>query len=75
MANRRPAIAVEPVLIGATGVATLIDASVRHVRRLNDAGAMPAPIRLGALVRWRRGEIEEWISRGCPNVRRNRGER
>ena len=28
-----------------------------------------APVKLGALVRWNRAEIEIWISDGCPTVR------
>lgn len=41
--------------------------SARHVRRLADAGKMPAPVRLGALVRWPANVIEEWIGNGCPS--------
>ncbi|EMI54684.1 helix-turn-helix transcriptional regulator [Rhodopirellula sallentina] len=43
--------------------------SPRHVRRLVDSGAMPKPIRLGSLLRWPRGQIEQWIQEGCPNSR------
>jgi excisionase family DNA binding protein len=53
-------------------VAELCSCSERHVRRLADAGRMPAPIRLGALVRWRRDEILEWIAAGCPDMRKAR---
>ena len=41
--------------------------SKRHVYRLADAGRMPRPIKLGALVRWRRAELEAWIREGCPS--------
>jgi predicted DNA-binding transcriptional regulator AlpA len=29
----------------------------------------PAPVRLGALVRWPRQAIEDWIASGCKPVR------
>lgn len=41
--------------------------STRHVYRLADARKMPRPIKLGSLVRWRRTELESWISAGCPS--------
>ena len=34
-------------------VAELCGCSPRHVYRLSDRAAMPRPIRIGALVRWR----------------------
>ena len=47
-------------------VARMLNCSVRTVYRLNDAGKMPKPVRLGALVRWPRQAIEHWINDGCP---------
>lgn len=44
--------------------------STRHVNRLADSGRMPRAIKLGALIRWQRAVIEEWIAAGCPNVRK-----
>jgi excisionase family DNA binding protein len=58
------------VLLDVRAVAALLDCSPRHVYRLADAGRMPAPVRIGALVRWRRAEVEKWISDGCPSTRR-----
>ncbi len=52
-----------------TVAAMLGDCSVRHVRRLTDGGRMPSPIKLGALIRFRRAEIESWIDGGCKPVR------
>ncbi|MCC7291464.1 MAG: helix-turn-helix domain-containing protein [Phycisphaerales bacterium] len=48
-------------------VADLLGCSTRHVRRLADRAAMPAPVRLGSLVRWRGDQIEQWIMAGCPS--------
>ena len=60
---------VEAALLDVKAVAALLGCSSRHVYRLTDAGRMPAPVRLGALIRWRRAEIEEWIASGCKPIR------
>lgn len=62
------------ILIGVERVAEKLNVSTRHVRRLTESGAIPRPIRLGALVRWRLVEIDEWIAAGCPR-RGREGER
>jgi len=46
-------------------VAAKLGCSLMHVRRLSETGQMPAAVRVGTLVRWRRVEIEEWIAGGC----------
>jgi excisionase family DNA binding protein len=56
-------------LLDVRAVAQMLDCSARHVYRLADAGRMPPPLKLGALVRWRRQTVEEWISGGCKPVR------
>jgi excisionase family DNA binding protein len=56
-------------LLDVRAVAALLGCSPRHVYRLADAGQMPAPVRLGALVRWRRQAIEDWIAAGCKPCR------
>jgi hypothetical protein len=49
--------------------------STRHIYRLSDRGAMPRPVRLGSLVRWRMrtGDpmtgVLDWIDAGCPSCR------
>jgi len=57
------------------GVAGMLACSPQHVRRLADAGRMPYPKKLGALIRWSRAEIENWIANGCPAVRNITGGR
>ena len=57
-------------LLDVRAVAQLLDCSPRHVYRLSDAGRMPAPVRLGALVRWRRQDLDAWLAAGCPATRR-----
>lgn len=58
-------------LLDVRAVAALLDCSPRHVYRLSDAGRMPPPVRLGALVRWRRADLDGWLAAGCPPVRRH----
>ena len=57
-------------LLDVHAVAEMCYCSTRHVYRLSDAGKMPRPVKLGALVRWNRKEIEDWISGGCKTVRK-----
>jgi excisionase family DNA binding protein len=66
------ATAPEPTavqLLDVRAVAALLDCSARHVYRLADAGRMPPPVRLGALVRWRRGDLDAWLADGCKPCR------
>lgn len=56
-------------LLDVRGVAELLGCSPRHVYRLADAGCMPAPVRLGTLVRWSRPAIDDWIAAGCPQCK------
>ena len=56
-------------LLDVQAVAEMLGCSQRHVYRLSDAGKMPAPVKLGALVRWSTAVIQEWIDQGCPAVR------
>jgi predicted DNA-binding transcriptional regulator AlpA len=60
--------AVEAALVDVKTVAKLLDCSERHVTRLQEAGLMPAPIRLGRLCKWSRKVIEAWIAGGCKAV-------
>jgi excisionase family DNA binding protein len=66
------AAAPEPpaALLDVRAVGQLLACSTRHVYRLADGGRMPAPVRLGALVRWRRQELLDWLAAGCPAMRR-----
>ena len=61
---------VSPQLLDVQAVATLLGCSPRTVYRLSDSGKMPSPVKLGALIRWNRAAVEEWIAAGCPSVRR-----
>jgi excisionase family DNA binding protein len=52
-------------LLDVRAVAALLGCSTRHIHRLADGGLMPPPVRLGALVRWRRADIDSWLAGGC----------
>jgi excisionase family DNA binding protein len=65
-----PADAPAAALLDVQAVAALLDCSARHVYRMADAGQLPAPVRLGSLVRWRRAEVLAWLDDGCRPVRR-----
>ena len=60
------------MLLDVQTVADVLGCSTRHVQRLSDRGRMPTPVKLGALVRWPRATIEDWIAEGCPSHRPTR---
>jgi len=62
-----------PQLLDVQALADMLGCSPRHVYRLSDAGRMPGPVKLGALVRWSAVSIREWIDQGCPSVRSMKG--
>jgi predicted DNA-binding transcriptional regulator AlpA len=57
----------EALAISARDLAEMLDVSLRQVWRLNSAGKLPKPIRLGGSVRWNRAEIQSWFEAGCPD--------
>ncbi len=62
-------------LLDVRQVADTLNCSTRTVWTLRDAGKLPAPIRLGSLVRWRAEEIRDWVRAGCPDCRQAKGGR
>lgn len=71
MTTAEPKAADGPAMLDVKGVARLLGCSPRHVNRLSEAGRMPDPVKLGALVRWDRAGLARWIAAGCPAVRAN----
>jgi prophage regulatory protein len=57
----------EALAISARDLAAMLNVSLRQVWRLNSAGKLPRPIRLGGSVRWNRAEIQQWFEAGCPD--------
>lgn len=43
------------------GVAVLLKCSAEHVRRMSARGQFLPPARLGALLRWSRSAVLEWL--------------
>ena len=61
-------IATQPVagMLTVAELAALLRCSSRTVYRLADAGRLPAPCRLGGMVRWPATVIDAWMAAGCP---------
>jgi len=59
----------EALAISARDLKEMLNVSLRQVWRLNAAGKLPKPIRLGGSVRWNRAEIQQWFEAGCPDRR------
>ncbi len=53
--------------ITAKELAKMLTVSLRHIRRLDSAGKLPRPVRIGRCVRWPKDEICRWIEAGTPN--------
>ncbi len=70
MTGQDAAPVVTAALISIQDVATLLDCSTRHVYRLVDTQRIPQPIKLGALLRWVKTDIEHWIATGCPHCKK-----
>lgn len=59
---------LEKPMLTVDDLAELLHCSTRSVYRLSDAGRLPKPVKVGAMNRWRPGEVEAWIAAGCPKV-------
>lgn len=55
-----------PQLIGIDRLAVITGLSKPTLWRHNDAGLIPAGMKIGRSVRWRIADIERWIESGCP---------
>jgi len=58
-----------PLLLSAPDVARLLAVSVATTWRLESAGKLPAPLRIGGSTRWRHAEIVAWVEAGMPDRR------
>src|SRR5262245_24308446 len=59
--------ALPPLLLRAAEAGVLCGRSLASWYRDNAAGRVPAPVRIGGAVRWRRAELERWVEAGCPD--------
>lgn len=55
--------------LSASDLADQLGVSLRHIRRMDSAGKLPKPIKLGASVRWPVAEIKQWLAAGAPDRR------
>jgi predicted DNA-binding transcriptional regulator AlpA len=53
------------ILIGRREVAQMVGCSVASVDRLVRKKAIPEPLRVMGMVRWRSSDIQSWIEYGC----------
>lgn len=57
-----------PALVAdAKGLSRMGFGSVRHIQRMNSAGHLPKPLKLGARVVWSLDELRAWIAAGAPD--------
>ena len=56
-----------PLLLTVRDLIKLTGFSRTWIFSAKDRGAMPEPIRVGKILRWRRADIEFWIDCGCPS--------
>lgn len=67
-AAARIPLAIAPLLLTEAQAAELLSLSPRKVWELAACGAIPF-IKISAIKRYRRIDLEEWVSRGCPTAR------
>ena len=60
-------LTIEPLLVDAQQLALMIGLSLRTIRRMDAAGRLPRPVRIGNCTRWRVSEIRAWSEAGCPD--------
>lgn len=53
-------------LLSARDAAERLNVTERHVRRMDAAGRIPEPVRVGGRRLWRVKELAEWVEQGCP---------
>lgn len=57
-------------LLTVKDVAAALKVSTRQIWKMLSSGKLVEPVRLGRSVRWRAGDIAEWIRLGCPSRER-----
>lgn len=62
-----PTIVAE--LLTTAEAAALLNVGERTLWRWSRSGQAPRPVKIGGVVRYRRGEYMAWIADGCPDCR------
>jgi excisionase family DNA binding protein len=65
--SQTPHAASSGKMLDVQAVANQLCCSPRHIYRLLDIGRMPVPVKLGALIRWPKQVIDDWVNQGCPS--------
>jgi excisionase family DNA binding protein len=65
--QRSGAVDTVPLLLTTGEAASLLGMSERALRRADQRGKVPEPVRIGRNVRWRAAELTAWVEAGCPN--------
>lgn len=60
-------VTAQAELLSVKQVATLLGKSQRFIWSLHSRALLPAPVRLGRSVNWKRREIDQWIEWNCPS--------
>lgn len=68
--DHSPATQTESLTLDSRGAARLLGISRSSFWKLNSAGKVPAPIRLGRATRWSRRELGLWLEAGAPSRER-----
>ncbi|MCH8853923.1 MAG: hypothetical protein IID41_14920 [Planctomycetes bacterium] len=55
-----------PKLLNVAALAALLSVSVRQAHRMSRNALIPAPLKIGACVRWHPDEISAWMKAGAP---------
>jgi len=55
------------LLLSASAAAHAIGISRSQFWKLHASGRVPAPVRIGRRVLWRRSDLEQWVAQGCPS--------
>lgn len=63
--DHRPSV-TEPLLYDREQLCEVLGTSKATLDRLQSAGKIPRPLRLGGQRRWRAEEIKTWIAAGMP---------
>lgn len=58
-----------PLALDAGALARALRVSLRHIRRMDSAGKLPKPLKIGKCVRWIKAETEAWLAAGAPDRR------
>lgn len=58
---------IENQLLTAKQVGLMLALSKRQIFRLNAAGKLPRPVKIGGAVRWKQSDISLWQDLNCPN--------